>query len=258
MISDRIKRDAYIRKLAAIINIDERTLYDGLQRIVRNQGAKGVAVEFHEWGRRGGGASRGNVGTGTITGSVPGWIARSGEEEADSVGTGQEKRETSSVGGLDRSGGNRVKWEDYLIGLLVQNPGLNQYVCGIINDGDFAGTDTRELYHILNSIYQRGSSSSNQLVEEAVPAALLVTLARARKSVERVALQDGAWQIKEAVQCATRLKRARLLQLNIELQFLLRDAKKVGDAEATKQIQHELLALQQQLRTIDSATHLQG
>jgi DNA primase len=71
-----------------------------------------------------------------------------------------------------------------------------------------------------------------------------------------VASEDGAWQIKEAVQCATRLKRARLLQLNIELQFLLRDAN--GDAEATRQIQRELLALQQQLRTIDSATHLQG
>jgi DNA primase len=114
------------------------------------------------------------------------------------------------------------------------------------------------LYHILNSIYQRGSSSSNQPVEEVVPAALLMTLARARKSIEQVASRDGAWQIKEAVQCATRLKRARLLQLNMELQFLLRDAKKAGDAESTKQIQHELLALQQQLRTIDSATHLQG
>jgi DNA primase len=114
------------------------------------------------------------------------------------------------------------------------------------------------LYHILNSIYQRGSSSSNQPVDEVVPAALLTALARARKSVELVASQDEAWQIKEAVQCATRLKRTRLLQLNTELLFLLREANKAGDAEVTRQIQHELLALQQQLRTIDSATHLQG
>jgi DNA primase len=91
-----------------------------------------------------------------------------------------------------------------------------------------------------------------------VPAALLTALARARKSVELVASQDEAWQIKEAVQCATRLKRTRLLQLNTELLFLLREANKAGDAEVTRQIQHELLALQQQLRTIDSATHLQG
>ncbi len=258
LISDRIKRDAYIRKLAAMINIDERTLYDGLQRILRGQHTKGVTVEFHETGRSGGAGSRGHGGTATISGSGSGWITEPEEKEPGPAGARQEKRGTGSAVGLDRSGGNRVKWEDYLIGLLVQNPGLNQYVCGIINDGDFAGTDTRELYHILNSIYQRGSSSSNQPVEEVVPAALLVTLARARKSVEQVASRDGAWQIKESVQCATRLKRARLLQLNIELQFLLRDAKKAGDAELTKQIQHELLALQQQLRTIDSATHLQG
>ncbi len=48
MISDRIKRDAYIRKLAAMISIDERALYDGLQRILRGQhGQTGVTVEFH-------------------------------------------------------------------------------------------------------------------------------------------------------------------------------------------------------------------
>lgn len=257
MISDRIKRDAYIRKLAAMINIDERTLYDGLQRMLRGQRTTGVTAEFHEGGQRGGAASKGNAGAGSRAGTASGWIAEGGEEEQEVAGA-RERKQVALPVGLDRRDSNRVKWEDYLIGLLLQNPGVSQHVCGIINDGDFAGTDTRELYHILNSIYQRGSSSSNQPVDEVVPAALLITLARARKSVERVASEDGAWQIKEAVQCATRLKRARLLQLNTELQFLLRDANKTGDAEATRQIQHNLLALQQQLRTIDSATHLQG
>src|SRR5579883_899595 len=257
MISDRIKRDAYIRKLAAMISIDERTLYDGLQRILRGQrGQTAVTVEFDESGLRGG-ARAGNRGTGTISGSASGWITGGEEEEPGPAGAAERKQAVLPAG-LDRRAINRVKWEDYLIGLLLQNPGISQHVCGIINDGDFAGTDTRELYHILNSIYQRGSSSSNQPVDEVVPAALLTALARARKSVELVASQDGAWQIKEAVQCATRLKRARLLQLNTELLFLLREANKAGDAEATRQIQRELLALQQQLRTIDSATHLQG
>jgi len=114
------------------------------------------------------------------------------------------------------------------------------------------------LYHILNSVYSRGSSSTNQPVEELVPVALLETVARARKSVELGAGRDGAGQIKEAVQCATRLKRASLLQLNTNLQFLLRDVKNAGDAESAKQIQQQLQALQRQLRTIDSATHLQG
>ncbi|HET9920280.1 MAG TPA: DNA primase [Ktedonobacteraceae bacterium] len=262
MMSDRIKRDAYIRKLAAMISIDERSLYDGLQRVLRGQRSTGVTAEFSD-GRRGSGVSsqaRGNAGNAnTISGSAPNWITESGEDEPDlAVGSSQQEKQRGPVVGLDRRQGSRVQWENYLIGLLLRNPGLSQHVCGIINDGDFAGTDTRELYRILNSINQRGSSSSNQPVEELVPVALLATVARARKSVERGALKDGAWQIKEAVQCATRLKRARLLQLNMDLQFLLRDAKTAGDAESTKQIQQQLLALQQQLRTIDSATHLQG
>src|SRR5207237_5648462 len=37
MISDRVKRDAYIRKLASAISIDERSLHAELQRVLRNQ-----------------------------------------------------------------------------------------------------------------------------------------------------------------------------------------------------------------------------
>jgi DNA primase len=88
-----------------------------------------------------------------------------------------------------------------------------------------------------------------------VPSALLTTVARARKSVESGSPLDGAGQIKEAVQCATRLKRIRLLQSNTELQYVLREEK---DVAASQQLRLQLLAVHQQLRTIDSATHLQG
>ncbi|TMD75511.1 MAG: hypothetical protein E6I97_13310 [Chloroflexi bacterium] len=148
--------------------------------------------------------------------------------------------------------------EDYLIGLLLHNPGLSQHVCGIINDGDFSGTDTRELYHILNSIFQRGSSSLHKPLEQLVPSALLTTVIRARERFESDTPLDGAGQIKFAVQCATRLKRARLIQLNIELQYVLREAQDTGDVATMQQLQRQLLAIHQQLRTIDSATHLQG
>jgi len=141
---------------------------------------------------------------------------------------------------------------------VLQNPGLNPHVCGIINDGDFAGTDTRELYHILNSVYQRGSSPSYEPLEQLVPSALLTTIARARQSIESRSPLDGAGQIKDAVQCATRLKRTRLVQLNIELQYVLREAESTGDVAVVQQLKHKLLENQKQLRTIDSATHLQG
>jgi len=140
----------------------------------------------------------------------------------------------------------------------LQNPALSQHVCGIIHDSDFAGTDTRELYHILNSVYSRGSSSLHEPVEQLVPSALLTAVARARQSIESRSLLDGAGQIKAAVQCATRLKRTRLIQLNTELQYLLREAKDTNDVTVMQQLRSQLLAIHQQLRTIDSATHLQG
>lgn len=46
MISDRIKRDAYLRKLAAMISIDERSLHEELQRVLRGQKLINVAAEF--------------------------------------------------------------------------------------------------------------------------------------------------------------------------------------------------------------------
>jgi DNA primase len=185
-------------------------------------------------------------------------VARRKVEEplASSAGVVEEKPQAAS--GLDKRKSNTLQLEDYLIGLLLHNPGLSQYVCGIINDGDFAGTDTRELYHILNSVFQRGSSSLLKPLEQLLPSALLMTVMRAQKRFESGTPLDGAGQIKFAVQCATRLKRTRLVQLNKELQYVLREAQDTGDVAAVQQLQRQLLAIHQQLRTIDSATHLQG
>src|SRR5205085_2258785 len=46
MISDRIKRDAYLRKFATMISIDERLLYDELQQVVRGQKTNSVVAAF--------------------------------------------------------------------------------------------------------------------------------------------------------------------------------------------------------------------
>ena len=184
MISERIKRDAYLRKLAALISVDERTLHEELQRVLRGQQTAGVKAEFSapterhttRVQRRPGGANEGEV----------------------AVDGAERSRETAALSlGLDRSKRDRVKWEDYLIGLLLQNPGLCLHVCGIINDGDFAGTDTRELYRLLNSVYQRDSSPSHQPFEHLVPVELQETVTRAQKCVESPAPKDGAGLVKE-------------------------------------------------------------
>jgi DNA primase len=182
-----------------------------------------------------------------------------GPEEVGGISQAKDqRRQESRTFGLDKRIKDRIKWEDYLIGLLLQNPGLWSHVCGIINDGDFAGTDTRELYHIFNSVYQRDSSPLFQSIEQFVPSALLETAARARESVGSGSPLDGAGLVKAAVQCATRLKRARLLQSNTELQYLIRGATEAGESATVRQLQQQSLEIHRQLRTIDSAMHLQG
>ncbi len=255
MISDRVKRDAYMRKLSAMISIDERTLFDELQQVLRGQKSTGVIAQFsapmgqQRASRNNGGASQAGA-QGAITEPL-------GEEGEASL-TGTLESEPQVVVGLDKWKNDTLQWEDYLIGLLLHNPGLSLHVCGIINDSDFAGTDTRELYHILNSVFQRGSSSLHEPLEKLVPSALLTTVTRARKRIESGTPLDGARQIKFAVQCATRLKRKRLLQLNKELQYVLREAQDTGDVATVQQLRPQLLGIHQQLHTIDSATHLQG
>jgi DNA primase len=265
-ISDRVKRDAYLRKLATMISIEERSLNDELQRVLRGQKTTGIIAAFSDRTsqRR---STRGAESAGEIAlqeersvseGESSGISEPEDEEAIQRFHANSQHESSRTTFGLDNLVRNRIKWEDYLIGLLLHNPGLCPHVCGIITDGDFAGTDTRELYRIFNSVYQRDASPLFQSFEQFVPSALLETVARARKSVESRSPLEGAGLVKAAVQCATRLKRARLLQSNTELQYLVRGAAETGDVAAVQQLQRQLLDIHRQLRTIDSAMHLQG
>jgi DNA primase len=253
MVSDRTKQDAYMRKLAGMTHIEERTLFDALQRVFRGQKTTGVTAEFTEktsgrqdthtqlYGRNGHHETIGGV------------TEDDDHEQAPEMDASQYKEL-----GLDKDKINALKWEDYLIGLLLQNPGLSPHVCGIINDSDFAGTDTRELYHILNSVYQRDVSPTLQPFEQLVPLVLLPTVARVMRSFESKPPQDGAKLVNEARQCATRLKRLRLLQLNTELQYLIREAANTGDKDLERQLRQQGFEYQKLLRTLYTSTHLQG
>jgi DNA primase len=267
-ISDRVKRDAYLRKLATMISIDERSLNEELQRVLRGQKSTGVIAAFSD--RTGQYRSIQEVESveqkfllgkqsksdDDLSGSEK--PERSGEESVLRFQTKNQRELVTRTFGLDKHVRDRIKWEDYLIGLLLHNPGLCPHVCGIITDSDFAGTDTRELYRIFNSVYQRDASPLFQSFEQFVPSALLDSVARAKKSVETSSPLEGAGLVKAAVQCATRLKRARLLQSNTELQYLVRGAEEVGDGAIVQQFQQQLMDIHRQLRTIDSAMHLQG
>jgi DNA primase len=245
MINERIKRDDYLRKLAALIRADERALHEELQRVLREQKAVGVTAEF----------------SAPMTKSVT-------HSEKRAVNTRDAKNEVGEAGAkgqlvasndsLDRGKKDRVQWEDYLIGLLLQNPGLCLHVCGIINDGDFAGTDTRELYHLLNSIDQRDSSPSHQSFEQLVPVELREAASRARRRAESKTPKDGATLVKEAVQCAGRLKLMNLLQLNTELKYLSQEAVEAGDKVQDRQYRQQMFSVQQKIRVLNASIRIQG
>ncbi len=269
MIRDRVERDAYARKLARMTRIDESTLLRDLQEMMRGQFSTSVIASFSDRTNQ----YRYNRGLVSVEHQpLAGNQSHSDDDLSDSEKLEDLKGESvqrfptnnapgqisQATFGLDKRIKDRIKWEDYLIGLLLQNPELFPHVCGIITDGDFAGTDTRELYRLFNSVYQRDASPLFQSFEQFVPSALLETVDRVRKSVESRSPLEGAGLVKDAVQCATRLKRARLIQSNTELQYLVRGAKEVGDGASMQQLQQRLMDIHRQLRTIDSAMHLQG
>jgi len=246
-ISDSAKREEYVRKLARTLRVDEVSLSRDLQDVRRKQSSSSVKATFSDSMK---------PYQARVT-KEPEWLSDQKGEESHTQSTTVTNSGVPYVS-IDKSKANKLQWEDYLIGLLLQNPGLNPYICGIIHDGDFAGTETRELYQILNSLYQRGSSPSYQSLEQLVPVELQSAVNRARAFVESRSPLDGVGQVKEAVQCATRLKRTRLLQLNTELLYLLREAVGSGDRAGVQQLRQRLIEVHQQVRTIDSATHLQG
>jgi DNA primase len=253
MISNRIKRDEYIRRLASMIRVEERVLYETLQRMPAGQRTTGVTADFT-------GKTSGQLATHTRDGlhGTTGEAIADGDHEPASQMENSHQEECMKFG-LDKSKTNALKWEDYLIGLLLQNPGLSPHVCGIINDSDFAGTDTRELYRILSSVYQRDVSPTLQPFEQFVPSALLPAVARVIRSVEsKPPLQNGAKLVKEARQCAARLSRNRLLQLNTELQYLIREAADAGDKAREEQFRQRAFEYQGLLRTLYHSIHLQG
>src|SRR6266496_139366 len=131
MINDRIKRETYTQKLSKIIGVDERSLREELQRVVAKQKPAGVIAEFSDRT----GQHRSTKGAETaeeialqkersVSEDESSSIPEPGDEEAIQRFQANNQRELSRTFGLDNHIRNRIKWEDYLIGLLLHNPGL--------------------------------------------------------------------------------------------------------------------------------------
>lgn len=150
---------------------------------------------------------------------------------------------------------DKTQWEYYLIGLLMQYTSLWPYVRGILDEDDFLVDEIRQLYQVLSSAADPESVT--------LPLELVETVDRANKVVEKAQVkvekvEDESKLVKEAIQCVTRLKRMRLLQAQTDLADRIDAAVRDGDQVAVQRLRRMLSAIQRELRTIDSATRLQG
>jgi hypothetical protein len=116
------------------------------------------------------------------------------------------------------------KLEDYLIGMLIQNPSLLPYVCGILSESDFVGSDTLALYRLLSSV------SLDYPFEQSVPSDLLPVISRTvKESMKPEPVIDREKQVKIVIDAATRIKRIQLLRSFEELKALSNEAASAND-----------------------------
>jgi hypothetical protein len=117
-------------------------------------------------------------------------------------------------------------------------------VRGIIDQDDFLGSETRELYHLLTL------SSSLLPLHEKVPNTLIATAERAVERITSAYPKDEQGWIKDVVQAAVRLKRTRILQTQSELTLRIDAAVRAGDDVQVRELALQMSELQKVLRTL--------
>lgn len=133
--------------------------------------------------------------------------------------------------------------EEYLIWLLIQNPKLYSYVDGIMSENDFAETDTRALYQLFSS-----ASSSDQTFEQLLPSSGLEgVVTRIKESIRDEFPLGELKQVRDVVKVSVQIKRALRSQRTLDM----KDAADAGDKEGTRQLQQEIMILNETVRLLE-------
>jgi DnaB helicase-like protein len=151
----------------------------------------------------------------------------------------------------------KISLEDYLLGLLLQHPFLVSHVYTIFSEEDFLQEDNRAVYHLMVS------SLSDHPVELFFPSDLLSVIDRAKQSADASQLKGlppvTEFQLKKnAIQCAIRIKRAKLLNENNEIGKAIKVADKAHEREEIRRLQIQQLDVCQRLRTLSIAMQSNG
>ncbi len=263
-VRDRVKQDAYLRRLAGMLRADERALRQQLDLLRREQGR----VPYH---------SHHAPETGQKY-----YMNERGDEQAEVAHDQQAPEETpfKLVPKPKSQEALAQALEETCLGLLFVCPSLAEDICGIIDEVDFTGTETRALYHFFITALHNGTLSDTQRMLSALPEVLQATAERLRQEVEvrermesisrirRRPLQktqyvleanpvlDSSHLKKVAIKAAYRLKRARLKEAHNELIYLRQEAEQAGDQEGAAALKQRMKDLLLQMEMIDSAVPL--
>jgi hypothetical protein len=142
------------------------------------------------------------------------------------------------------------KWEECLIGILIQHPHFYPYVCGIVSEDEFVTSDARTLYGLLGR-----ASSSGLPFEQLVPSDLNSAVSRAVESISPKTPNERPIDIKVVMRLVAGITRERLMGKNKELQFLIEEAANAGDRAKEMALRQQVFENRKFLSTIYISTH---
>lgn len=127
------------------------------------------------------------------------------------------------------------KWEDYLIGALIQNQDLYPHVCGLLSEDDFTSPDARALYSLL------GSASSSGLPLELIPSNLKDAVVRVIGLVNSRFPDKAVLDAKTVIGMVSRMEQLAMSRKHEELSLLIREAVIAGDKVTERQLRQQVI-----------------
>jgi DNA primase len=228
-VADRAKQEAYIRQLAALLRIDERSTLADFRRYRRQHMAQ------HSPGAR---------------------VA-----ETDEIVEKYQIQEAPILHKLtqgsileERASAGRTL-ENHCIGLLLNEPEAITEACGILTASDFWGTETRTLFTMLAALPLPRTRATVDAALAMQPEILQSAAQHLRTSGAPQPALDRTQLARTAKQIAYRLRRLRLSDAITEISYLQREADEREDREAARSLREQALRLTLERHRLD-ATHM--
>jgi DNA primase len=255
-LSDRSAQDAYLRRLASRLRLDERELALDFQRVRREKLRDARrAPERHRMDE-----TTGLVASDAETENPPDGEVAQKYGDASSAGysaLGVSMSASAPLGVTARIMAEQAQ-EEICLGLLLERPGVWPEIQPIITEADFAGTEMRALFHAIAQALESEKPFDTQLFLDGLPPVLQAAAERSRSRLGPGAPEEGTGLTKMASNAAYRLKRTRLREEMAELDYLQRDAEQSGDGDAVRSLLGRKQQLLTQRRAIDAAASLYG